>query len=307
MMGQLEATENTTMSELSRRSMLKRAGQATIGASALGVISGTAAADSFDGHYVNTRGYYNCNPDTWWQPHWWDYGYDLPTSVDDLTIVVHGIQNDFSQGIDKARTAGEYLDAYGYSGRVMAWTWRGDCGDCGWGCWDDFDKAYTTAKWDGRRLAEFIDWAWDYYSDPEIRLLSHSLGARVVIYALYYLTHEQGHSELADNLPVTSTHLLAGAEDNDEIRWRDSEIQSNTAAFYNYVNPEDDNLWLFETYYGEESLGREGGPDIGEPCNYFDRHGDAFNDHDFEDYLVEFIWQIFNDMVDAGYDRTAHC
>lgn len=295
------------MSEFNRRTILKRAGQTTIGGSALGVLSGTVTADPFDGHYVNTRCYYNCEPDTWYQPRWWDCDYALPYGADDLTVVIHGFQNDHSGAISAAKTASRYLDSSGYTGRMMAWSWKSDCGDCGWGCWDDYDVAATIAKWEGRRLANFIDWWYDNYPSSNLRLLSHSQGARVLIYALYYLSDEQNHFTWDDNMAVTSAHILAGAEDNRQVEWKDVYIQSNTAGTYNYMNPEDDTLWWFEQHWGAESLGREGGEVVDEPCNFWDRNFGAWNDHDLESYLQVYADQVVDDMADVAYDRSRSC
>jgi len=93
-----------------------------------------------------------------------------------------------------------------------------------------------------------------YNKNVDIRLIGHSLGARVILSALDNL-----HKNLTwrnDNFKIISVHLMGAAVDNEEVSKNPSHItgdssvksaygkaiQGEVIRFYNLYNPEDDML-----------------------------------------------------------------
>jgi pimeloyl-ACP methyl ester carboxylesterase len=164
-----------------------------------------------------------------------------------------------------------------------------------------WEVAIDVAKKNGLKLAQFI---LDYKNkcpNTDIRLISHSLGARVTLSSLDIL---HNHPEWNDkNYKVKSVHLLGAAVDNEEITKNPFDIvkdpmngyninviemkypiildkikysygqavEDEVEEFYNLYNPKDDSLeWFYPLNENNDSalglIGAEKG--ISLPSNY---------------------------------------
>jgi hypothetical protein len=122
--------------------------------------------------------------------------------------------------------------------------------------------------------------------DSKLRLVVHSLGARVVLSALGVLNNAETWNER--NFEVASVHLLGAAVDNEKVSKDDQDstdgivygqaIEVQVDNFYNLFNPRDNLLEpkfvppiyypLFEGNLALGGNGRELG--VFEPANYRD-------------------------------------
>lgn len=260
------------MTNVTRRQLLKRTGGVTTGVGALGVVSGTVAAGGMP--VVSTRGHYDTDTGDLKDGYSrWDFetngtvpGIDT-YCADDLTIFVHGWRNDESEAHDKMHEAKNSLEGAGYSGTVCGYTWDSDTGN-------DWDAGEEIAQGNGHALAHALVQIKENCSADLARVVTHSLGAQVLLKALRVL---DGWSRWEDpGFEVFSTHLLGAAQDNEaptdewpETYWA---IRQETTASFNYFSEEDDTLeWIYNTFEFDQALG-ETGAEAGNdtPCNYHD-------------------------------------
>ena len=153
--------------------------------------------------------------------------------------------------------------------------------------WDSDTAWYTArfiAKGNGDKLAQFIS---DYMAsckhqnkDTKIRLIGHSLGARVILSSLFSLDNNQTWNN--NNFKITSVHLMGAAVDDEEVYKNLSDIpdeplgwqglkyaygraiEDEVTKFNNLFSPEDDALEprpppVFYPYFeGDFALGQHG-------------------------------------------------
>jgi pimeloyl-ACP methyl ester carboxylesterase len=206
----------------SRRTVLRAASTAVVGGAALGATTGTVAAGSKgcgaenaeapdDFARVTTRDHFDedanlINGETEWsyqvEGSWPNWGQQ------ELTLFVHGWRSDDSKDepIDAGQECENALRAEGYGGSVAVYSWdsdKGDSIDLGWA------SAKDIAERNGKKLANFLQWYSNEY-DVDVRLIAHSLGARVVMYALQTLEEAYGEQSL-----LPSVTLVGGAIEKD--------------------------------------------------------------------------------------------
>jgi Alpha/beta hydrolase of unknown function (DUF900) len=186
---------------------------------------------------------------------------------------------------DRARMS---LVANNYSIPVIGFSWDSNTtiteNGSGW------EIAKKIAQNNGPKLAHFLFDYKDRCPDTDIRIIAHSLGARVVLNALQNLTDRQmwdnSSSGNSGNYTVESVHLMGAAVDDEIVSTDRSDaddpgekvygqaIENQTAKFYNLFDTQDNSLE--ERSYpsfegGETALGRNGSqPGISLPRNYQD-------------------------------------
>ena len=142
------------------------------------------------------------------------------------------------------------LENSGYTFPVIGFTWDSHTtiSSQGW------DYAKIIAKENGPKLAEFILDLKEKCTQTKIRLVAHSLGARVVLSSLDSLNKNQIWN--ANNFKITSITLMGAAVDDDEVSKNANDaissggikaaygkaIEEEVLKFYNLVNSEDDAL-----------------------------------------------------------------
>jgi hypothetical protein len=155
--------------------------------------------------------------------------------------------------------------------------------------------AKLIAKHNGPKLGQSILDIKKNCEQTDIRLVAHSLGARVVLSALDYLNKNQDWNN--NNFRITTVHLMGAAVDNEEVSKDPNDILTDTTnldtnkiksafgeaienevtRFYNLYNPEDDILGptntflpiIYTAYELDSALGKTGKQDsIDLPINY---------------------------------------
>jgi pimeloyl-ACP methyl ester carboxylesterase len=180
---------------------------------------------------------------------------------------------------DRARMS---LAANNYSIPVIGFSWDSNTtiitpDNSGWSIAKDI------AQNNGPKLAHFI---FDYKSNcstTDIRIIAHSLGARVVLNALQELTGNQEWN--SKNFKIESVHLMGAAVDDEQVSTDPSDtddlgekvygqaIESQVIRFYNLFNNEDNALQIPypSAEGGEIALGLSGSEQgVSLPKNYQD-------------------------------------
>lgn len=271
-----------------RRGFLRGASAAVVGAVGLTALPGSVAATDAPADYprISTRDHFDddaelINGET---AESYDREGDWSALGDDtLALFVHGWRASESDALDGAYEAQQALEENGYDGDVAAYSWdadEGDSIDLGW------TDAKEIAERNGQKLANAVtDWNDDEGTD--VRLIAHSLGARVTV-----ATMESLEADFDAEDAITSATLLGGAIEEDDpsldAGWWDEEygdhIEFACEQFDNFYNDDDPVLeYVYETREFEDAVGEKGidGP---APDNYtdfdvtdtVDGHGDYY-------------------------------
>ena len=172
---------------------------------------------------------------------------DCPTEI---VIFVHGWGNDGFKSKERLDRVKMSLENNSYSSPLIGLSWPSDT------LWP---AAKLIAKENGPKLANFII---DYVDtckhqqkkDSIVRLISHSLGARVLLSTLDYLNANSTWNN--NDYKIASIHLLGAAVDNEEVSKNPLDIdgdstlkhaygkaiQDEVVRFYNLYSPEDNML-----------------------------------------------------------------
>jgi pimeloyl-ACP methyl ester carboxylesterase len=213
----------------------------------------------------------------------------------EMVVLVHGIWVDGRIGVNALENSSEIFDrarmslAHNhYTNPLVGFSWDSNTAisinGSGW------NIAKLIAKDNGPKLAQFI---LDYMNackqhnqDTKIRLISHSMGARVILSALESLDSNQQWNR--NNFKVASVHLLGAAVDDEEVsknilyivknptslfelpEWFDpygvksaygKAIEDVVLRFYNLYDPHDKGLGdpkLYQFYDQDRPLGLDG-------------------------------------------------
>jgi len=294
---------------MQRRQFLGRTTTAVAGATALGAGSATAYHTP---EYVSTREHFDDDANLTSGHTATDYdtsggvpGVDT-SCVGDLTVFVHGwskkSDDDAEQAAyEKIQEAAHELDADGYDGTTIGYTWDSDKGggsDYGW------SEAQEIAQKNGPKLARFAK-DFNYACNANIRFVSHSLGAQVVLSALRELDADYTWNYYGWD--VESVHLQGAAQDNEAptLEWEDTyyAVRDQTRATFNYYSEEDDTLeWIYNTYEFDQALG-ETGKESGNtaPDNYWDYDATSQVGNDHSSYMQNCSDEIVYHMEHVGY------
>ena len=200
-----------------------------------------------------------------------DYSFDFSSigCPEELVIYVHGFENTAPVAQENFDTARASLRFRNYDHPVVGFSWDSNQGKL------DFDDAKNIATSNGTKLAQFI---MDYQSmcpDTKIRLIGHSMGARVILNALQVLDGSAAWG--ATGAEIRSVHVMGAAVDNGEVDRSvfGTFIENQVGEFHNLWNPEDDVLsgWYpFEE--GDSALGESGAEFMpgGRPSNYSEQN-----------------------------------
>lgn len=285
--GPTETDQETAEDGLGRRSFLRRGALAAAGSAALVGASGTATAGGLvdgegekasapsDYQRVSTRDHFDSDGNLINGESVWSYDVEgsWPGSwgEESLTLLIHGFKSsdEDNDDIDSGYECQLALEANGYDGDTAVFTWdsdKGDSLDLGWA------DGKTIAERNGRKLANFTQWYSNAYG-VDVRWIAHSLGARVVMFALKSLTEEYGQANA-----VKSVSLLGAAVEEDDVSTDAGWFDSEYGQYFEYAAEQCDNFyddgdevleWIYETREFEDAAGEKGcdGP---EPTNYTD-------------------------------------
>jgi Alpha/beta hydrolase of unknown function (DUF900) len=192
-------------------------------------------------------------------------------SEQEVIIVVHGWglnEAKAKERFDRVKLSLENNSYYNTS--LVGFSWKSDL------IWSEAKK---TANDNGATLAKFIfdlinTCKQEFGKDIKVRLIGHSLGARVILNSLNNLLNNPYWKN--NNYTIASVNLLGAAVDNEEVSKfkRDIDIDGtnwNTIKtnygqaieqvvkdFYNFYNPEDNANPIYPSYEGDWALGQTG-------------------------------------------------
>ncbi|XVH30739.1 hypothetical protein ACNS7O_10075 [Haloferacaceae archaeon DSL9] len=282
-----------------RRQFIGRTAATATGASVLGGFGGVATAADESVPRVTTFGHFDDdttltggNARTNYDAAGAVPGVEEPP-VDDLAVVVHGWrpENDDAEagGANDAtfEEARSELVSSGYGGTVVGYEWdahRGDSLDFGW------TDAKSIADRNGPKLARFLLEYRRRQPRGSLRLLSHSLGTRVLVAGLQEL---RGSSAWIDcGFELTTVQPFGAAVDSVEPTTErpatHAAIDDIVGAAHNYHSRYDQVLrWAYETReLGSKALGRRGAAeDARTPANYADHDVTEAVGRDHSGYL----------------------
>jgi len=238
---------------------------------------------------TSTRGHYDLNTGQLVQGHdSTDYdATNIPNCPPEIALFIHGWGLDESMAKERYERTLMSLQANNYSIPLISFSWDSnttsslsDFGLSGW------NHAKSIAKDNGPKLAQFIidyaDKCNHENKESKIRLISHSLGARVILSGLESLHKNDIWNN--NNYTLTSVHLLGAAVDNEEVSKNNSDItvdwtnlwtgktiaygnaiEQEVTDFYNLYSPNDNYLepkafmQIYPSYeYGDWALGQNG-------------------------------------------------
>jgi hypothetical protein len=287
-----------------RRQFLKTAGASLGGLATLGA-AGTAAA--VVPPYVTTRDQFDDDGDlkSGYTATEYDTVGGVPGigagCVNDLTVFAHGWSkkgdSPEADARQKFETAKQELEASGYGGTVIGFSWDNDAGDgidFGW------TEAQDVAQANGLKLAQFL---LDYKSTcgGTVRLASHSLGAQVLFSTLRYLDDNSYWNDYG--YQIRSIHPFGAATDNEVPSYEEGRDTYDAIArqvdhAHNYFNQADDVLqYIYNTFEFDQALG-ETGIESGNtpPGNYEDVDVEYLVGDDHSAYLTNASDVIAGDM-----------
>jgi hypothetical protein len=197
----------------------------------------------------------------------------------EIAIYVHGVWADEEEAWEQGERVFLSLQDSGYHIPVVGYSWDSntavslsnpDVSEQGWRI------AKEIANGNGQLLAQVILDYKEVCPNDDVRLLAHSLGARVTLAALQSLnTNPEWNSNL-DN-EIKSVHLVGAAVDNEQVSTRSTDCPSNipplpcsgqaidaqVGEFFNLYDPEDNLLqFVYDDVERDNALGwcgEEGG------------------------------------------------
>lgn len=183
---------------------------------------------------------------------------------EEIVVVVHGWNIEEPGGKDVANTTRIALRNSGYDQFVVGYTWDSDEGD---GLIDQgWNEGVEIARKNGPKLAQWIA-DWNDNGGRPIRVIGHSLGARVVVEALTDLRARGRWNALR------SVTLLGGAIDDQEVETDEpygDDIEYATRRCDNFYKTDDAVLdWAYGAIEFDTAVGEEGVQDASDsPGNY---------------------------------------
>lgn len=131
----------------------------------------------------------------------------------ELTIMIHGLQNDRAGAVAKALFARNKLRRLGYSYPVVGFSY--DSNTTGAHLIKHAKHALSVgqsiAKKNGRNLGRFIEDFKESSSKTKIRLMGHSLGSQVILSTVEYLAKKK------QNLGILESAYFFGASITDDV------------------------------------------------------------------------------------------
>jgi len=213
------------------------------------------------------------------------YSHDLANNTDDsrisnkftcpqekeIVIYIHGAWTDNQAANEQFNRTAISLINNNYTNPLIGFSWDSNTpiDKGGW------ETAKKIAERNGPKLAQFVLDFKDKCKDTEIRLIAHSLGARVVNSTLVSLNSNQQWNE-SSGLNITSVHLLGAAIDRNSIAANTTfgtAIEKIVGDFYNLRNSEDNMLeYVYTSVEKHDALGLLGiSHSMPLPKNYFER------------------------------------
>ncbi|GKZ13852.1 alpha/beta hydrolase [Haladaptatus sp. T7] len=297
------------MKEFTRRRYVQSATAATAGLGVLGA-AGVASASGYS--VISTRGHYNGDGDLNSGYSVLDYETDgsVPGEdtecVSELTVHVHGYDNDEQAALTNFQEAYDNLTGAGYGGEIAGFTWDSNAPNkydpLDWG---GFGTGQEIAQQNGYALAQFALNYKYWCPNSDLRLTCHSLGAQVVLNALRILNVNDDWN--GGNYRFASVHMLGAAQDNEAptTEWMDTynAISDETVATFGYHSEDDSTLQnLYWPRELDRALGETGYEDGNTPApNYVENDVTSQVGSDHSSYMVNCADEIVYHMANDSY------
>lgn len=204
------------------------------------------------------------------------------TCPTEIAIFVHGWGADEKEARERFDRVKMALENQNYTIPLIGLSWHSDT---------EWVAAQFIAEWNGPLLADFITKLMNdcklkepREEDIKIRLIGHSLGARVILSTLDSLNKNPIWNK--NNSKIASVHLMGAAVDNEEVSMNSRDILDDrtnlgspksdygeaileeVVRFYNFYSPEDNvlephengnpALQIYPTFEGDLALGQSG-------------------------------------------------
>ncbi len=203
----------------------------------------------------------------------------------ELTIMIHGLQNDRAGAVAKVILAKNRLRKLGYSHPVIGFSY--DSNTTGSHSIIHAKHALVVgqiiAKKNGRNLGKFIEYFKTVSPKTKIRLIGHSLGSRVILSTVEYLAKKR------ENLGIVYSVYFFGASITEDIpsSKKYGKLLENIIhkKIINHYAPTDEVLyWSDKMGYVRGPLGLNGA--IGKPISKYHQKLVKPKNHRFASYAV---------------------
>ncbi len=190
----------------------------------------------------------------------WDGG-ETDEEPEEVVVFVHGWLADREAALGRLSLMRHGLEKNGYPHSVVGFTWDSRQPAAEW------RTGKTLARWNGPKLAEFLVDLQQRNPDADVRVLSNSLGDRILFSALENLD-ERGHSQ-----PLKSATVLGGSVGREEVgrggRYYEA-VENQVVDLYSYWTPYDDTVGRYLQLVDPGRALGTGGPENA-PENFHDR------------------------------------
>jgi len=221
---------------------------------------------------ISTRGYYDLSTGITLKTNF----YYLYTKKDfkkligskELTIMIHGLQNDRAGAVAKVILAKNRLRKLGYSHPVIGFSY--DSNTTGSHSIIHAKHALAVgqiiAKKNGRNLGKFIEYFKTASPKTKIRLMGHSLGSQVILSTVEYLSKKRQNFGIIDSVYFFGASITEDVPSSKKY----GKILQNIIhkKIINHYSPTDDVLyWADKASYVKGPLGLNGA--IGKPISKY--------------------------------------
>ncbi len=203
----------------------------------------------------------------------------------ELTIMIHGLQNDRAGAVAKVVLARNRLHKLGYSYPVIGFSYDSNTT----GSYSQIHVKHALAvgqiiaKKNGRNLGKFIEYFKTTSPKTKIRLMGHSLGSQVILSTVEYLAKKKENSGIID-----SVYFFGASITEDTLSSKKyGKILQNIVhkKIINHYAPTDDVLyWSDKMGYVSGPLGLKGA--IGKPISKYHQKLVKPKNHRFASYAA---------------------
>jgi hypothetical protein len=182
----------------------------------------------------------------------------------EIAIIVHGWSLDENKANERFVRANMSLEDMKYQNNnntVVGYSWDANLNNNNW------NLAKSIAKDNGPKLAQFILDFKIQCPNTEVRLVSHSLGARVVLSTLDSLYNNQKWNE---TFKVTSVTVMGAAVDNEEISKDLSYIEKTQPILNNFTQLMNSISEWYDVYGIKSAYGKVIETEVNKFYNLFD-------------------------------------
>jgi len=238
---------------------------------------------------ISTRGYYDLSTGITLKTNF----YYLYTKKDfkkligskELTIMIHGLQNDRAGAVAKVILAKNRLRKLGYSHPVIGFSY--DSNTTGSHSIIHAKHALVVgqiiAKKNGRNLGKFIEYFKTTSPKTKIRLMGHSLGSQVILSTVEYLSKKRQNFGIIDSVYFFGASITEDVPSSKKY----GKILQNIIhkKIINHYAPTDDVLyWADKASYVKGPLGLNGA--IGKPISKYHQKLVKPKNHRFASYAA---------------------